>query len=84
MKDNKIGIKKQVSDNISVFPRITAYSNRQVIVGGCEKILEYGESEIQLDCKKVTVILKGSDLIIDSYLSDEVRISGIILLIEFT
>ncbi len=84
MKDNKNTVKKHTNDNTSVFPRVVAYSNRQAIISGCDTILEYGEKEIRLDCKKVTLTLKGTDLVIDSYLSDEVRVSGIIALIEFT
>lgn len=71
-------IKKETSENSSVFPRIMMFSNREAIVSGCKSITEYGNEQICLDCKKITVKFCGTDMVIDSYLSEEVRISGFI------
>lgn len=71
-------IKREASENSSVFPRIMMFSNREAIISGCKSITEYDRGEICLDCKKVTVKFSGTDMVIDSYISEEVRISGII------
>lgn len=84
LKDKLREIKSESFENSPVFPRIMMYSNREVIICGCGGITEYSEKEIRLDCNNVTLIFMGVDMIIDSYVTDEVRISGIITGMEFS
>ena len=70
-------------DTVSGFAHIEISGNREVIVEGCQGVLEYGESAIALNTGRLTVRICGCELTIISMQNGQAVIKGIITGVEY-
>ncbi len=59
-------------------PRMTVTGNSELIVSRSRGISEYGSEKITVAAGRFSVIVKGRDLVITSYNSEETVINGFI------
>ena len=64
--------------------RLEASSNREVIVEGCQGVLEYGEEVIRLSAGKMILRLEGRGLQISVLTRDSAVVTGFITSISFS
>ena len=70
-------------DTVSGFAHIEISGNREVIVEGCQGVLEYGECVIALNTGRLTVRICGCELTIISMQNGQAVIKGIITGVEY-
>ncbi|MBE6772113.1 MAG: hypothetical protein E7547_08225 [Ruminococcaceae bacterium] len=70
-------------DAVSGYAHIEISGNREVIVEGCQGVLEYGESVIALNTGRLTVRICGCDLTIISMQNGQAIIKGIITGVDY-
>ena len=70
-------------DAVSGYAHIEISGNREVIVEGCQGVLEYGDSVIALNTGKLTVRVNGCDLTIVSMQNGQAVIKGIITGVDY-
>ncbi|MBQ3046250.1 MAG: YabP/YqfC family sporulation protein [Clostridia bacterium] len=70
-------------DTVSGFAHIEISGNREVIVEGCQGVLEYGECAIALNTGRLTVRICGCELTIISMQNGQAVIKGIITGVEY-
>lgn len=66
------------SDILSGAPIVTATGKNQVCIENYKGIIEYNEELIKVQTKICRICIEGSNLNIDYFTNDEMRISGII------
>lgn len=59
------------------------FSNREIVLEGCRKILDYTNEYIKLQLEKGTVIICGQKLQIVNFEAENILIKGLISNIEF-
>lgn len=57
--------------------------NEEVILDGCEGVLDYGETSIKLRAGQLLVTFEGDGLLLKSYVGSEAVIEGMIANIAF-
>lgn len=57
--------------------------NREVVVEGCQGVLEYDENIVYIDTGKMKVRFLGRDLILRNYVDKSITVSGFINSVEF-
>ena len=62
---------------------IHIFSNKEIVIDGCEGIFEYSESYIKLNLCKWTLIINGSMLNISGFDNDMITVSGTVSSVEF-
>ena len=96
MKEYKF-ISKKKKDKINVFDnthkitdmqktyafRSEMFSNRSLILEGCQGVDDYREDYIKLRVKKGYVVLTGNDLNIILFEDKTIRIEGVVLTVAF-
>lgn len=70
-------------DTVSGYAHIEISGNREVIVEGCQGVLEYSDSVIALNTGKLTVKICGCELTIISMQSGQAVIKGIITGVDY-
>lgn len=70
-------------DVVSGYVHIEISGNREVIVEGCEGVLEYGECSISLNTGRLTVRVNGCELTIVSMQNGQAVIKGIITGVDY-
>lgn len=70
-------------DTVSGYAHIEISGNREVIVEGCQGVLEYSDSVIALNTGKLTVRICGCELTIISMQSGQAVIKGIITGVDY-
>ena len=70
-------------DAVSGYAHIEISGNREVIVEGCEGVLEYGENSISLNTGRLTVRICGCELTIVSMQNGQAVIKGIITGVDY-
>lgn len=70
-------------DTVSGYAHIEITGNREVIVEGCEGVLEYGDSVIALNTGRLTVRISGCELTIVSMQNGQAIIKGIITGVDY-
>ncbi len=63
---------------------IEMYSDREIIVDGCKCVVDYGSDFIKLGLKNKNLKIRGDELVIDSFVFEQVDIHGKIVSLEFT
>lgn len=70
-------------DAVSGYAHIEISGNREVIVEGCQGVLEYGDCAIALNTGRLTVRVNGCDLTIVSMQNGQAIIKGIITGVDY-
>ena len=73
---------KQTKEDI-VKGNIELYGNKQIIVDGCKGVIDYNEDFLKLDLGKIILKVTGRNLVIDSYIYEQVDLKGEIVSVEF-
>ena len=55
---------------------IELFGNKQIIVDGCKGVIDYNEDFLKLDLGKIVLKVTGRNLIIDSYIYEQVDLKG--------
>lgn len=72
-----------LNNDVTLNPQIQLFSNRKMILYGCNKICDYRLNYINLKFKKGFLILEGENLIISTFEEEKIIINGKICSIEF-
>ncbi len=83
-KDREKKSKFQLSQVIVNEPKIEMTGNREIIIDGCKGVVEYSENLIKLNLGETVLALSGDGLVINSFDSSIVVITGQISDISFT
>lgn len=70
-------------DAVSGYAHIEMNGNREIIVEGCQGVLEYGDNIISLNTGRLTVRICGCELSIISMQGGQAIIRGIITAVEY-
>lgn len=70
-------------DTVSGYAHIEITGNREVIIEGCEGVLEYSDSVIALNTGRLTVRISGCELTIVSMQNGQAIIKGIITGVDY-
>ena len=62
---------------------IELFGNKQIIVDGCKGVIDYNEDFLKLDLGKIVLKVTGRNLIIDSYIYEQIDLKGEIVSVEF-
>jgi sporulation protein YqfC len=62
---------------------IELFGNKQIIVDGCKGVIDYNEDFLKLDLGKIILKVTGKNLVIDSYIYEQVDLKGEIVSVEF-
>jgi sporulation protein YqfC len=73
---------KQTKEDI-VKGNIELFGNKQIIVDGCKGVIDYNEDFLKLDLGKIVLKVTGRNLVIDSYIYEQVDLKGEIVSVEF-
>ena len=73
---------KQTKEDI-VNGNIELFGNKQIIVDGCKGVIDYNEDFLKLDLGKIILKVTGRNLVIDSYIYEQVDLKGEIVSVEF-
>jgi sporulation protein YqfC len=73
---------KTVKDE-NVKGNIELFGNRRVIVEGCKGVIDYSEDFLKLDLGNIALKIVGKNLVIDSFIYEELDLKGEIVLVEF-
>lgn len=73
---------KTVKDE-NVKGNIELFGNRRVIVEGCKGVIDYSEDFLKLDLGNIALKIVGKNLVIDSFIYEELDLKGEIALVEF-
>jgi sporulation protein YqfC len=73
---------KQTKEDI-VKGNIELFGNKQIIVDGCKGVIDYNEDFLKLDLGKIILKVTGRNLVIDSYIYEQVDLKGEIVSVEF-
>ncbi len=70
-------------DALSGYAHIEIIGNKEVLVDGCQGVLEYGDCVIALNTGRLTVRICGCELTVISMQNGQAIIRGIITGVEF-
>lgn len=73
---------KTVKDE-NIKGNIELFGNRRVIVEGCKGVIDYSEDFLKLDLGNIALKIVGKNLVIDSFIYEELDLKGEIALVEF-
>ena len=73
---------KQTKEDIEK-GNIELFGNTQIIVDGCKGVIDYNEDFLKLDLGKIVLKVTGRNLVIDSYIYEQVDLKGEIVSVEF-
>lgn len=73
---------KSIKDE-SIRGNIELYGNKQVIIEGCKGVVDYCEDFLKLDLGNMTLKVTGRDLVIESYIYEQIDLKGEIVSVEF-
>ena len=62
---------------------VVLYGNKQAIIEGCKGVVDYSEEFLKLDLGKLVLKISGRDLVIESYVYEELELKGEIVSVEF-
>ena len=65
-------------------PMIELKSNREAVIEGCIGIVEYNDTTVSINCKKIIINLEGSDLNLRALTNDIIEVTGIFSRISFS
>ena len=51
-------------------------SNKAAVIEGCEGIVEYNDSAVCINCRKISLTFVGSDIYLKALSSDIIEVSG--------
>ena len=64
-------------------PFIEMHSNRELLLEGCQGILEYNENNVRLSCGKYSINISGKNLNLNNLSQTNIAVSGFFTGIEF-
>ncbi len=76
-------VRKKQTNEENVKGSVVLYGNRQAIVEGCKGVVDYSEEFLKLDLGKLVLKINGRDLVIESYVYEELELKGEIVSVEF-
>lgn len=79
------GAKEQriISEELLPQLKLEMLNNNELIIDGCKGILDYGEDFIKLNTGQVVTMIKGTELLIESFDREMAIIKGVICDISF-
>lgn len=63
--------------------RLTITGNKRLVIENHKGLMEYGENQIEINCGKIILKVKGENLEIRAMNSQELLLTGLFLGIEF-
>ena len=76
-------VRKNQTKEESVKGGVVLYGNKQAIIEGCKGVVDYCEEFLKLDLGKLVLKISGRDLVIESYVYEELELKGEIVSVEF-
>jgi sporulation protein YqfC len=76
-------VRKNQTKEESVKGSVVLYGNKQAIIEGCKGVVDYCEEFLKLDLGKLVLKISGRDLVIESYVYEELELKGEIVSVEF-
>ena len=76
-------MKKKAVKNESVKGNVELYGNKRIIVESCKGVVDYCEDFLKLDLGELILKISGRDLVIESYVYEEIELKGEIVSLEF-
>lgn len=73
---------KNLKDD-SVNGNIELYGNKQVIIDGAKGVIDYAEDFLKIDLGNICLKISGRNLVIESFIYEEVDVKGEIVMLEF-
>lgn len=65
-------------------PAIELVSNKEAMIEGCSGIVEYNDTLVTVNCKKITVSIEGTDINLKTLASDIIEVTGTFSNISFS
>ncbi len=65
-------------------PTVELISNKEAMIEGCSGIVEYNDTLVTVNCKKITVSIEGADINLKTLASDIVEVTGTFTNISFS
>ncbi len=62
---------------------IELYGNRQIIIDECKGVIDYDETFLKLDLGNIKLKVSGDNLVIESYIYEQMNLKGEIISLEF-
>ena len=62
---------------------VELYSDREAVISGCKSVLDYTENGIELNMGDRLLHIKGEDLVIRTFVFEQIDVSGKIKSLEF-
>jgi sporulation protein YqfC len=67
----------------SVSGNIELYGNKKLIAEGCKCVVDYSEEFLKIDLGNIILKVTGRDLMIESYIYEQIELKGEIVSVEF-
>ncbi len=67
----------------SVKGNVELYGNKRAIIEGCKGVVDYNEEFLKIDLGNITLKVTGRDLVIESYIYEQIDLKGEIVSVEF-
>lgn len=80
---NKEGADKNVSLGTFTGPRIEITGNRNVVIDGCDGIIDYNDETAVFKIGRMNVIIQGRDLKIKNLTENSALINGFVKSVEY-
>lgn len=62
---------------------IELYGNKQVIIEGAKGVVDYSEDFLKIDLGNICLKITGTNLVIESFIYEQVDVKGEIVALEF-
>jgi sporulation protein YqfC len=62
---------------------IELYGNKQVIIEGAKGVIDYSEDILKIDLGNICLKISGRNLVIESFIYEQIDIKGEIVALEF-
>ncbi|MBR6551334.1 MAG: YabP/YqfC family sporulation protein [Clostridia bacterium] len=62
---------------------IELYGNKQVIIEGAKGVVDYSEDFLKIDLGNICIKITGTNLVIESFIYEQVDVKGEIVALEF-
>ena len=73
---------KNLKDD-SVNGNIELFGNKQVIIDGAKGVIDYSENFLKIDLGNICLKISGHNLVIESFIYEQIDVKGEIVALEF-
>lgn len=74
----------QLIAGVALETTVELISNKAAVIEGCEGIVEYNDSSVSINCRKISLTFEGIDINLKALSSDIVEVSGSFTAITFS